>query len=1016
MARKKAPNNVLVVKAFSYPTSTEGNGPEDAGVQPLAGAHVILRKGKASAPNTTTPVDQGETGPDGQIRFENLTSTRDLTPSGTIYRVTVEPPPGVFNPAVQDFQAPTEVFIDDEGPQQLEGTGTNPKVSVPILVREGGEVVVHVGMASKDGKVKGIVRIPGEPDPVPIGNVQVEGRLGGVLVDAKATSATAPLGSYELIIDRLGLIEIVPNSPIDHNGRTFEPRPDQASQFVLVRPNETVDGVDILYQPAGAEILVGAQLVEELDSQEERRPLDGVTFRLFEQPQDGDEEEDPIRELVTQPNTISSFSELATGSYRIVAVPPASRNGQRLQLTRPSTAALSILVEEGQTIDLTQEFEFRPVRGSVLGSVVVARDDTPLPGVSVVVSSLQQPQLVRVAATSDEGEYEVDELPPGRYRVALQQAVVTALGARWELEGDGAGSQTVDVRPRATSLVPEFRMVEEEHLITGQVQGPGGFGAPFVVVQIFDDPAKQAPIDNVLTDQDGFYRFKAPTPGTFFVAVLEQDGFASQRTPVTVNRPATAPTLFTSTRVPGGSGGGGGSGGTPGGSSAATTELNDFPFLTEEVDLGGRGAPAPPGGAAGAVGQTVERALREVLGWRPRANDPKGFQAALLQAFTSEEVAGHTEYHWNPRSYAVEIQADLGAVTGAQASLYARAKSAVDQVLPLLDGLTALRVDFDPENISAIRAIVRSQLTELVKELGVEGGPRVQRVDQLFQFLLGDTIAAADPRTRRDPDLVGGSLGILRERFGLQRFRINDIKEEETFSNFLIIVDHMVSLAESWDAQREFFVRGSTLVEPFLGTQLVLLSRDLEVIAESVHEVEFALDSVFLGPSERQTQELRFPPGSASSAVLGTGGTVARSSPPMFLSELLSWVERFATEEGRQLIDEGGKQGVAVAFRPTILLLQALVHDARVQPAGAQDPTRMPDAYRRARVQRALAELESQLAAAAARVEQIRAPNGPVTPPPAPPPPAVRRPDPTPRRRAEQNRDDNAGGDVTEVE
>ena len=56
-----------------------------------------------------------------------------------------------------------------------------------------------------------------------------------------------------------------------------------------------------------------------------------------------------------------------------------------------------------------------------------------------------------------------------------------------------------------------------------------------------------------------------------------------------------------------------------------------------------------------------------------------------------------------------------------------------------------------------------------------------------------------------------------------------------------------MSLAESWDAQREFFVRGSA-VEPFLGTQLVLLSRDLEVIAESVHEAEFAMNSVFLGP------------------------------------------------------------------------------------------------------------------------------------------------------------------------
>jgi hypothetical protein len=1000
MARKKAPNNVLVVKAFSYPTSTEGNGPEDTGVQPLAGVKVQPKTVPAKPAHPT--VEQGVTGPDGEVRFENLRATRDLSPDA-VWTLKIQRPG-------TDYKVPKEVFINGEGPEDLDAG-----VSPPILIREGGEVVVQVGLAPQDGTVTGKVRIddgsvdpPPDPDDLPgLGGVQVKGRLGSVVVDdVESSDQAADRGSYTLKIDRLGLIEIVPEIPVDHDGRTFEPGPGQASQFVLVRPNQTVDNVDIVYQPTRAEILVGAQLVEELDGQEARRPLDGVTFRLFEQPENDNQEEEPIRELVTQPNTISSFPGLESGTYRIVALPPATGDGQRLQLTRPSTPSLTIRVEQGQRIDLTQEFEFRPVKGSVLGSVVVARDGSPLPGVPVVLSSLQQPLLVRTAVTSDEGEYEVDELSPGSYRVALQQAVVTALGARWELEGDGDGSQTVEVRPRATSLVPEFRLVEEEHLITGQVLGPGGVGAPFVVVQFFDDVSAIDPIDSVLTDQQGFYRFLAPTPGTFFVSVRQQDGFASQLTPVTVNRPTTAPTLFTPTRPPGGGGGGGGAGS---GASPVATQANDFPFLTEEVDLGGGAGPARPGAAAGAVGQTVERAMREVLGWRPRASDPKGFVAALQQAFTSEEVAGHAEYHWNPRGYAVEIQADLGAVTGAQASLYTRAKAAVDQVLPLLDALEPLRVDFDPENVSAIRAIVRSQLTELVKELGVEGGPRVQRVDQLFSFLLGDTIAAADPRARRDPDLVGGSLGILRDRFGLQRFRINDVAEEEGFSNFLIVVDHMVSLAESWDAQREFFVRGSTLVEPFLGTQLVLLSRDLEVIAESVHEVEFALNSVFLGPSERQTLELRFPPGSASSVALGTGSSLTAGSPPMFVSELLSWVERFATEEGRQLIDEGGKQAVVVAFRPTILLLQALVRDARVSPAGAQDPTRMPEAYSRPRVQRALAELESQLAAAAARVEQIQAPNGPVTPTPLPAPaqPVSRRPPPPPRRRRRNDGNDD---------
>jgi len=393
----------------------------------------------------------------------------------------------------------------------------------------------------------------------------------------------------------------------------------------------------------------------------------------------------------------------------------------------------------------------------------------------------------------------------------------------------------------------------------------------------------------------------------------------------------------------------------------------DFPFLTREIDLDGRGGSAQVSGG-GTTGQTVERELREILGWRPRAGDPKGFLAALQQSFTVTEVAGHTEVAWKPRSYSVEIQADLGAITGAQASIYTRAKNTLDQVLPLLDGLTPLRVDFDPENVAAAKAIVRSQLTELVAELGVSGGPRVLRVDQLFDFLLFIPLQTAavinrTPPISRNPAGVNGSLGLLRDRLGLDRRFINTIDEEQDFTNFLVVFDYVAGLFESWIAQRSAFDRGSA-TDPFLGTQLVLLSRDLEVIAESVHEVEFAMDSVFLGPAERQTLELTFPK-SANYPVLDPP---VNGSPPMFVSELLGWVERFATEEGRQLIDEGGRQGV-VAFTPTIALLHSLVRAAQVPP---QDG--MPDAYKRPRVQRALAELATQLGNARARVEPFDEP------------------------------------------
>jgi hypothetical protein len=945
MARRPKADNVLVVRTFAYPTVAAGNGPDDPDARPLAGCVISLSHGPTARPDQTT-------GSDGEARFEDL-ETGD-------YRVAVRPPPGY-----RGLQA---------NQRWLNGRRRQP---MGIHVPAGGEVVVDLFLTPEAGRVTVNVQITppagvnlaaGDTD-----GIRVEARSGGLLLDAEDTAG----GVAVLDIDRPGLIEIRPAGEIARGGRNYTPRAGDASQFIQVAPGDTGVTADVEYQPAQAQIVVGAQLVQEVDGQKERQPLDGVTFELF---QLGAHQ--PLRRLTTQPAVGSVFADLPPGPYRIVATPPVGTNGQRLQLTRPTVPELSLRLGDGQQIDLTEEFQFEPSRGSIIGSVVVARDDRPVPGVAVLLIDQHEPSRLQRQVTGPDGSYAFLDLPSGTYRLVLEQPVVHAYGTRWEQEGGSATGRTIEVEPRATIRAPEFGLVEEEHLIDGQVLGPDGRGAAFVPVQLLDRPGPQGNVlDTVVTDQDGFYQFRTAAPGTFYLRVDELNGLAQQLTPVTVNRPVRAPNLFTATRQPGAAGQPavlgqppGVAGGPPGTAGTVGTtafqvgaqELNDFPFLTEEVDLGGYGGRSQPAGGAGAVGQTVERTIRDVLGWRPRASDTKGFLAALQHAFTGKEVAGHTEYTLNPRSYAVEIQADLGTVTGAQASIYARAKAALDQVLPLLEGLQPLRVDFDAENVNAIRAIVRSHLTELVAELGVEGGPRVQRVDQLFEFLLGDEVFDLPEGTLGgilgDPEQVEGALEVLAERLGLVRERINTIEEEQNFTNFLIVVDHVASLAASWNSQRRFFDRVGT-DEPFLGTQLVLLSRDLEVIAESVHEVEYAMDSVFLGPAERQTLELRFD--ASDSQVKGTA--------PLFVAELLDWVERFATEEGRQLIDEGGREGV-VAFRPTLELLEKLVRAALVDVATGQDPTRMPAAYRKQRVQRALKELADQLASAVARVAQIRAP------------------------------------------
>jgi hypothetical protein len=360
-----------------------------------------------------------------------------------------------------------------------------------------------------------------------------------------------------------------------------------------------------------------------------------------------------------------------------------------------------------------------------------------------------------------------------------------------------------------------------------------------------------------------------------------------------------------------------------------------FPELTIDVGQTAQYNTARP---ISTLEQIVEGSLREVLAWRPRTTDVKGFAAALKQAFTEEEVDGRSRWKWTPRSYSV--QADMGAVTGAQASIYARARAALDQSVPLIEGLYPLRADADDEDMEAIRALVESQLTELTDELGVVGGPRILRVEGLFDTLLGQNFGSDEP------DDAEGLLGVMRERFGLERPQVNTITEEQNLTNFRIIVDHAIGLKRSWNTLKHYFDRRGTDV--FLGTQLVLLSRSLGVIAESVQELYFKMDSVWLGEAERQT------------VVLNSRLTIA---------ELLSWVERFASEEAPRIIREAGKDGV-IAFQPTLRQLRNLVQRALEQ--SREDANNPQAGFHHERVRKGLGELKLHLDEAVRLTGQIR--------------------------------------------
>jgi hypothetical protein len=371
-----------------------------------------------------------------------------------------------------------------------------------------------------------------------------------------------------------------------------------------------------------------------------------------------------------------------------------------------------------------------------------------------------------------------------------------------------------------------------------------------------------------------------------------------------------------------------------------------YPILTQETSPpssrgSGNGA---AGGGAPSPTRVTQDLLRQILGWRYRADDTKGFLAALTKAFTLTEVEGHTQWNFVPQNYM--MQADMGEITGAQAALYARAKAAVDLSTPLLLGLTPLLPSVDIGDAEAMRSIVGQELPQLVAELGQPGGPRVQRVDSIFKLLIGPH------PDYRDPEAVQGHLGQLADRFGLQRKWVNTIEDEQNLTNFLILVDYVNSLFQTWEAQRKYFDRGGK-AEPYLGTQLVLVSQALDSVAEAVESTYDAMDSVLIGAAERQTTELQF-----------------FHEPYLTAAELLSWTEDFAKNEGKQLVQDCGKDGV-VAFRSTINRLNYLMFLA-AKVSEAPRSGNLVHGFYTFRVRRSLQEIGQYLQLTQTEADRIR--------------------------------------------
>lgn len=252
-----------------------------------------------------------------------------------------------------------------------------------------------------------------------------------------------------------------------------------------------------------------------------------------------------------------------------------------------------------------------------------------------------------------------------------------------------------------------------------------------------------------------------------------------------------------------------------------------------------------------------------------------------------------------------QIMNPVKGVTGGKESIRELVLAVANESLAILDDLQPVvrrtgASQADRDVVERLRALIRSQLTELTGEMSVASGPRTLRVEQIFTSLL-DQLASLQ-------DLLG---------------------DEEHHGDFPALAGHVASLYRSWNNMQQI-----------LDLQMSIVTKQLGLVLEAVEEVRFAMNSGSAGPAERQIAMVRFD-------VPGFGPEV-REQPPMSVENLLTWVHTFASEGGpRAMAEDRGfalKTRVAPAALELAELLRAAVDDAN--PAGIPASLLTPQADR----------------------------------------------------------------------
>jgi TIR domain len=311
-------------------------------------------------------------------------------------------------------------------------------------------------------------------------------------------------------------------------------------------------------------------------------------------------------------------------------------------------------------------------------------------------------------------------------------------------------------------------------------------------------------------------------------------------------------------------------------------------------------------------------------------------------------VAGPSAHGLNPTETYPLDSTDF--LTGAQGSIYVRAKKAFEESAFLLHELVSLDPEADERDIAEIKETIKIAMSKLLKELSKPLGPSVSEVNSCFRSLLGpEKPSGSSALVEADPERIGGSLGLLRNVCGLSLYNgvfVSTLDDERNATNFRIIADYIICIAQSW-AWNSLLTTPLT-PNPTFRFQLFFILNALSELTELCGRLRSALADASISSATQRTLLIQFPDQLDGKPF---------SSSPIFLHDLLSRLEHFASEEGPRLLRRGSKFVFAMSFVPELTALCDLMQCAR-RPTNSRS---LPNGYQAADVQRAFWQTSDHL-------------------------------------------------------